>query len=259
MKLYKIRLWNELYENSRSRAVSSLNWVSIPNRHDGETFTNIMSQKNGAEIYTGWILMVQIASKCTPRGTLIKGSGVPHDAKSLSVKCRADVRWIAAAIDYLEHHSDWLEVVEIQDTASGCHPPIIHLPSSRHPSAVEPSPSYHPSAEEQKGTEGKGREGTEGKNGLSPSAPPPARSSGKPDLETAKLYAAKIGLPQSEFNRWQNHYESNGWKVGRNPMKSPEASLRNWKLGWEERRGYPAGKTLAEKDADLILRKIDAI
>lgn len=51
----------------------------------------------------------------------------------------------------------------------------------------------------------------------------------KPDMPSMELYAAKIGLPPTEINKFYDYYESNGWRVGRNPMKSWEAAMRNWK------------------------------
>lgn len=58
----------------------------------------------------------------------------------------------------------------------------------------------------------------------------------KPGHPEALLYAAKIGLPEPEVGRWFNHYDSNGWRVGRNPMRNWQAAMRNWKLTHEERR-----------------------
>jgi hypothetical protein len=51
-----------------------------------------------------------------------------------------------------------------------------------------------------------------------------------PSEEEVKLQCAKIGLDESEAARFLAYYESNGWKVGRNPMKSWPAALTNWKL-----------------------------
>lgn len=58
----------------------------------------------------------------------------------------------------------------------------------------------------------------------------------KPTLEELYLYAAKIGLPNDEVVKFFNYYESNGWKVGRNPMRSWQHALVNWKLRMDERR-----------------------
>lgn len=51
----------------------------------------------------------------------------------------------------------------------------------------------------------------------------------KPEQNELELYAAKIGLPPLEIQKFYDYYESNGWRVGRNPMKSWEAAMRNWK------------------------------
>lgn len=63
----------------------------------------------------------------------------------------------------------------------------------------------------------------------------------KPELPELELYASKIGLPVTEISAFQDYYESNGWRVGKNPMKSWEASMRRWKLNCEQRK-YENGK-----------------
>ena len=50
-----------------------------------------------------------------------------------------------------------------------------------------------------------------------------------PSIEAIKLQAAKIGLPDTEAEKFFSYYESNGWRVGRNPMKSWPDSLTGWK------------------------------
>ena len=57
-----------------------------------------------------------------------------------------------------------------------------------------------------------------------------------PSSEELKFYAAKIGLPDSEASAFFNYYESNGWKVGKNPMRKWESAMINWKKNWEEKR-----------------------
>ncbi len=59
---------------------------------------------------------------------------------------------------------------------------------------------------------------------------------GRPSLESIKLQMAKIGLPETEADKFFNYYESNGWKVGRNPMKSWTAATITWRRNYEERR-----------------------
>ena len=148
MKLYKISRWAELYENNRSRLLISLTWVLVPNRHDGENFSAIMAQKQAAEIFSAWILILQVASKCKPRGLLVKDNGTPHDSSSLSVKTRAPKAWFDAAFSFLEKQTDWLESTDVTDT---CQIPATFLTGTYSPTCQEPA------------IEGKGREGKEGK------------------------------------------------------------------------------------------------
>jgi hypothetical protein len=35
MTVYRIRNWSELYENNRTRQLVDMQWVPIPNKHDG--------------------------------------------------------------------------------------------------------------------------------------------------------------------------------------------------------------------------------
>jgi uncharacterized protein YdaU (DUF1376 family) len=51
-----------------------------------------------------------------------------------------------------------------------------------------------------------------------------------PSLDDVFNYMVEKSVhdPAGESDRFVNHYESNGWKVGRNPMKSWQAAVRNW-------------------------------
>lgn len=65
---------------------------------------------------------------------------------------------------------------------------------------------------------------------------PPTSRFQKPTLEQLHTEAALIGLSATEVDKFHNYYESNGWKVGKNPMKSWPAALRNW---WSRVRDVP--------------------
>ena len=55
----------------------------------------------------------------------------------------------------------------------------------------------------------------------------------RPELDDIKSEAIRIGLPPLECEAFYNFYESNGWKVGRNPMKNWKAALANWKRNYK--------------------------
>ena len=41
-------------------------------------------------------------------------------------------------------------------------------------------------------------------------------------------FFGRVDQPQQEAEQFLNHYESNGWKVGKNPMKSWKHAVTNW-------------------------------
>lgn len=84
MSTYRIKDWNEHYENNRTRELKRLDWVPVPNRMDGDGYTELLDHPNGAAHLGAWLTIIQIASKCEPRGTLLREGGRPHDIHSLS-------------------------------------------------------------------------------------------------------------------------------------------------------------------------------
>lgn len=75
----------------------------------------------------------------------------------------------------------------------------------------------------------------------------------KPAFEELKLIGAKIGLPDEEVTKFFNYYEANGWRVGRNPMKSVVHALANWKMNWQ------SGKYQKPGNLEVQRRKEDAL
>lgn len=57
----------------------------------------------------------------------------------------------------------------------------------------------------------------------------------KPTLDEIKAEAVRVGLPETECAHFLNYYESNGWRVGRNPMRSWPHALVNWKNNYQTR------------------------
>lgn len=59
-----------------------------------------------------------------------------------------------------------------------------------------------------------------------------------PSREELDAQATKIGLPAIEVEKFMAHYESNGWRVGKNPMKSWTGAMTKWKLTWSENQNH---------------------
>ena len=51
----------------------------------------------------------------------------------------------------------------------------------------------------------------------------------RPARSEVEAYAHEIGLPPGEVDKFIDHFDANGWKVGgKTPMRSWKAALRNW-------------------------------
>ena len=55
----------------------------------------------------------------------------------------------------------------------------------------------------------------------------PQKRFAKPSLDDVKAYCQERGN-NVDAEKWFNYYESNGWKVGKNPMKDWKAAVRTW-------------------------------
>lgn len=79
----------------------------------------------------------------------------------------------------------------------------------------------------------------------------PRRTFVRPQLEEVKAYCdeRKNGIDADKFF---NHYESIGWKVGKNPMKDWKAAIRTWERNTDNTQPQrPSKKRLATME-DLI-------
>ena len=111
MTLFAVSRWGKLFENNRTREMKEMKWVPIPNSHDGDGYTQIMEDsKHGSETLAAWLLIVQVASKCEPRGTLLRKDGTPHDSKSMARVTRAPARIFDRALPILLRIK-WLESI----------------------------------------------------------------------------------------------------------------------------------------------------
>lgn len=98
MTVYLIRNWSLHFENNRTRDLKELRFVILPNKHDGDGYTELLDHPNGAAHYGAWIAIVQVASRgqhpaggcgivpgcCECRGILLRDGAKPHDPASLA-------------------------------------------------------------------------------------------------------------------------------------------------------------------------------
>ena len=77
--------------------------------------------------------------------------------------------------------------------------------------------------------------------------PPKGTKQVRPTLKEVAAYCKERG-GLVEPNKWYDYYSSNGWKVGKNPMRDWKACVRNW-----ERNATPSvpKKTLSKSEEIL--------
>lgn len=82
------------------------------------------------------------------------------------------------------------------------------------------------------------------------------KKKGPPTLEeVCNEFDGRIENSEQEATSFFNHYESNGWKVGKNPMKSVKAAATNWinrQKKWEKERGNHQQTKQQRRDNALV-------
>ena len=72
-----------------------------------------------------------------------------------------------------------------------------------------------------------------------------------PDIEEVKAYFAEKGGKDAQAERFYAYYESNGWKVGKNPMRKWKAAASGWISRDNERNASVPAK--ASYDVDAVI------
>ena len=108
-KCYSVTDWDKRFENSQSRKYNKLSWVPMPNKHDSGGYKRIAIQDDACDIFTAWILMVQVASRMPRRGILADDTE-PLDADELALRTSYPQRIFERAFEVLVHPKiNWLQ------------------------------------------------------------------------------------------------------------------------------------------------------
>ena len=66
MTVYRIKDWEDHFENNRTREVKVMHWVPIPTKMDGDGYTELIDMDSGTVIFGIWIMLIEVAAKCRP-------------------------------------------------------------------------------------------------------------------------------------------------------------------------------------------------
>lgn len=143
---------------------------------------------------------------------------------------------IKADID--DANADYLR--DVENGKKGGRPKIIDAQKPPVRGATPPLPPVTEGDREGEG-EGDGEgdgDGEEDGKGAKADKPPTRQRFQPPTVEEVRQYCLEHGY-DVDAERFVNHYTSNGWKVGRNPMKDWKAAVRNWSR--QDRKGDTNG------------------
>ena len=159
--------WDEIYENNRTRDMKDMKWVPVPNTHDGDGYTELLDHEDGAAHFAAWVVMLQLASRCGMRGTLLRDNGRAYDSASISRRTRIPRGVIDQAIPRLLLIG-WLRwegetpnpYIDASDDDESCYEIPQEGAGKLRAGCGQPAGAAHPTDEgkERKGREGKGKE-----------------------------------------------------------------------------------------------------
>ncbi len=109
--IYRIKDWNVIYEKAQTRKCDGMKWVAVPNKHDGSGYATVAAHERNCELFTAWILILEVASKMPTRGLLVK-DGKPLTARDLAKRTRFPEEIFHLAFTVLvDPEIGWLERV----------------------------------------------------------------------------------------------------------------------------------------------------
>jgi hypothetical protein len=229
----RVRDWTKHFEVNRTRELVSMTWLPIPNRQDGDGYTALLDHPNGAAHFGAWIALLEVASKCYPRGTLLRaiphvGAGplfeaIPHvgatpaqpehDAASLSRVTRIAQTVFEEAIPRLLTIG-WLEVIESR--------------TSLRDSGLDGAPHEPATIQDITVQDSMGR-------GSAAKRKPRERFEAPTVDQVERFIEEQVAAGRRHYGkvnpaRFVAYYDQIEWKVGRNPMKNWRAAVATWAL-----------------------------
>lgn len=109
--LYRIKDWETAFSCNRSRELKRPIWVPWPIKLDGRAYGRLMQHAAGVRAYGVFAALVAVASKCEPRGALVRDDGTPLDLDDLAAVTKIAGAAIAESLEILsDQHIGWIVV-----------------------------------------------------------------------------------------------------------------------------------------------------
>jgi hypothetical protein len=118
MGLYKIKNWDTIYENNRTRGLKSMAWLPLPVKLNGDGYTLLMEMENGPALFGAFVSVLEVAASCNPRGSLIRANNTPHDPVSLARLTRINQQIITEMLIVCSQECKWLDFIDLSEGAT---------------------------------------------------------------------------------------------------------------------------------------------
>lgn len=127
--LYRIKNWEAIYEwvTTRGNPTAPLKWIKVQTKQ-GTGYRNLVTHARGDAHYGAWLALLQVASRCFPRGVLIQKDGRPHTAASLSKESLLPSKTFAELLPRLLDQQDvgWIEQIPVHAVSEFIDSSVAH-------------------------------------------------------------------------------------------------------------------------------------
>lgn len=250
--------WDQHFENNRTRDLKYMAWVPVPTKQDGEGYNALVDHDDGAAHFGAWIAIVEIAAKCSPRGTLIRRDGTALTPQALARKSHLPAGLFEEAIPRLISigwlHTSQLHEAEQLTTDAAVSP----QEGAGLPQEGAASPQVARARGTRNNTEQHGREqhGTTHKG----AADKPQVGAGSPQVhavvEHYRGYHPKARAGDKE-RRLISARLKEGFSVGDLRLAIDGCHLSKWHCGDNERHRKYQSLGLIVRDADHVVQFVE--
>lgn len=149
---YRIRDWNDIFENNKSREREQCSFCCIPNKQDGLGYGTLIRLPNGEALYGAFCAVALMASKqkrVNGRGRegYLTHDGLPDgrplNARQMSMKCQFSEKTISDMLQAVSSQDiEWVDVITNENTTKQPETPtnndkVTQVPAECPPSALE--------------------------------------------------------------------------------------------------------------------------